>query len=260
MRIGWSVVFGLGLATGCSQAPVTAPISVCADAPMIGQFDPSSDVFVGHFDSKPDVDDLHTIAAVGSLLKRDTFACVDAIAVAGAYGTQGGEYIHSPELFDLAFGDNWLDGHNDREGTIEAQAKLYTETLSDGGEVWIIVAGQADIAADALAVAVEQAPDLPYKSRLHLIQHSEWNESVTAPDKLAFVKDVADYQKIADGNARGNGTPGYTTTNGELWPRVLADSEIGAIWREAKRLADERNPSSAYVNPSVAAGGFDFSD
>lgn len=260
MRIGLSAALGLGLAAACSQQPSIEAPAMCADSQLIGQFDPSRDVFAPHFDSKPDVDDLHTIAAVGSLLKQDVFACVDTVAVAGAYGLQGGEYIHSPELFELAFGDRWLDGHNDREGTVAAQAKQYVDTLTDGGAVWIMIAGQADIAADALAAATELAPDLPYKTRLHMIQHSEWNESVTAPDKLAFVQQMSDYEEIADGNARGNGTPGYTTGNGELWPRVLADPEIGAIWKEAKRLADEKNPGAAYVNPSVAAGGFDFSD
>lgn len=260
MRNGWSIVLGLVLATGCYEAPTTSEPSVCAEAPMIGQFDPSSDVFVGHFDSKPDVDDLHTIAAVGSLLRQEKFACVDAFAVAGAYGTQDGEYIHSPELFGLAFGDRWLDGHNDRDATIVAEANRYIDTLSNGGDVWIMVAGQADIAADALEMAVERAPDLPYKSQLHLIQHSDWNESATTPNKLAFVQDAADYQKIADGNARGNGTPGYTTGNDELWSRVLADPTVGLMWGEAKRLADEKNPDAAYVNPFVTSGGFDFSD
>lgn len=260
MRIGWSVVFSLVLATGCSQEPPLSEPSACANAPMIGQFDPSSDVFVVHFDSKPDVDDLHAIAAVGSLLKQDKFACVDAIAVAGAHGTQDGDYIHSPHLFDLAFADTWLDAHSNREDVLVAEAELYMDTLSSGGDVWIMVAGQADIAADALKIAVERAPDLPYKSQVHLVQHSDWNESATTPDKLALVQDFADYQKISDGNARGNGTPGYTTRNGELWPRVLADPNVGSMWREAKRLADEKNPDAAYVNPFVTAGGFDFSD
>lgn len=262
MRIGWSAILGLILAVACSQgSSETKPVvSDCANAEMIGLFDPSSDVFVAHFDSKPDVDDLHTIAAVGSLLKQDAFACVDAVAVAGAYGTQGGDYIHSPKLFELAFGEKWLDGHNNRSATVAAQAELYTDTLSNGGAVWIMIAGQADIAADALALANEQSPNLPFKSRLHLVQHSDWNEQVTTPEKLAFVREVADYQKIADGNARGNGTPGYTSDSAELWPRVLSDPTIGPVWNQAKQLADERNPGSAYVNPSVASGGFDFSD
>ncbi len=227
---------------------------------MIGQFNPQADVFVAHFDSKPDVDDLHAIAAVGSLLKRPKFACVDAVGVAGAYGTQGGEFIPSPDLFDLAFDENWLDGHGDRSGTISKQAQLFIETLDGGGHVWIMIAGQADIAADALEAAIQIAPDLPYKANIHLVQHSDWNESVTDPDNLAFVKANTDYQKIADGNALGNGTPGYTTDSSIYWKAVLANRSIGPMWRTAKTLADDRNPTAAYVNPSVMAGGFDFSD
>lgn len=246
--------------SACAQTPINMPTDVCSNPGLIGEFDPNKDVFLGHFDSKPDVDDLHTIAAVGSLLKQPEFACVTAIGVAGAYGTQGGEFIESPELMQLAFGEDWLDGHNQRDATVQAQAELLVETLSAGGDVWIMIAGQADIAADALVAAMTKAPDLPYKTQVHLVQHSDWNESVTASGKLALVRAETDYRKIADGNAEGNGTPGYTSNDGSRWTAVLADPLIGEIWREAKILADDRNPEAAYVNPSVVAGGFDFSD
>ncbi|MHA7899956.1 MAG: polysaccharide deacetylase family protein [Henriciella sp.] len=252
-----ALLCGLG---GCLSRPAPPVLDPCAAAKPIGHFNPRTDVFIGHFDTKPDVDDLHTIAAVGSLLKQKQFACVDAIGVAGAYGTQGGAFIPSPDLFDLAFGEAWLDGHADRAGTIEQQAQTFVETLTEGGHVWIMIAGQADIAADALKRAKELAPDLPYASNLHLVQHSDWNESVTAADKLAFVQAETDYRKIPDGNARGNGTPGYTTQSDTYWPHVLQDKTIGPMWLEAKRLADANNPTAAYINPSVEAGGFDFSD
>lgn len=251
---------------GCTYLPDLPDLpdlplaSDCKTAAPIGEFNPQTDVFIGHFDSKPDVDDLHTIAAVGSLLKQPEFSCVRAIGVAGAYGTQGGDYIESPVLMQLAFGEDWLDGHNRRAGTVAQQAALYVDTLSAGGHVWIMIAGQADIAADALAIAKNTSPDLPYTTHLHLVQHSDWNESVTAPDKLALVQAQTDYRKIADGNATGNGTPGYTTNSGSRWADVLADRDIRAMWQEAKRLADLHNPTAAYVNPSVKEGGFDFSD
>ncbi|MEP1143590.1 MAG: polysaccharide deacetylase family protein [Henriciella sp.] len=255
-----SALLGMGLLAACAVMPAPETAIACPAAPQMGEFDPVRDVFVGHFDTKPDVDDLHTIAAVGSLLKHPDFACVEAIGVAGAYGTQGGDYIHSPDLFDLAFGENWVDGHNDRAGTIEHQAALFSRVLGEGGHVWIMIAGQADIAADALVLAMRGAPDLPYRTHLHLVQHSDWNESVTDPQKLTFVQAETDYRKIADGNATGNGTPGYNTDDGSLWPGALGNADIGGMWQEAKRLADEHNPTAAYVNPSVAAGGFDFSD
>ncbi|MEM7328332.1 MAG: polysaccharide deacetylase family protein [Pseudomonadota bacterium] len=244
----------------CAQSPRIDRVDACSMAPPIGAFNPQTDVFVGHFDSKPDVDDLHTIAAVGSLLRQPEFACVRAIGVAGAYGIQGGEYVSSPDLMQQAFGDNWLDGHSQRNDTIAQQATLFVETIGAGGHVWVMIAGQGDIAADALVQAKMSAPHLPYATHLHLVQHSDWNESVTAPEKLALIQAETDYQKIADGNATGNGTPGYTSNQDARWRAVLEDPEIGSLWQEAKRLADQHNPAAAYVNPHVAAGGFDFSD
>ena len=259
VKAAFMALIGLALG-GCGTDQAKAPLEVCNQPQMIGEFDISSDVFVAHFDSKPDVDDLHSIAAVGSLLKLPELSCVEAIGVAGAYGEQGGEYIASPNLFDMAFGDDWLDGHNQRDETVAAQAALFVDTLKGGGDVWVIVAGQGDIAADALVLAKAEAPDLDYKARVHVVQHSDWNEGATNADKLAFLKAETDYLKIPDGNARGNGTPGFTTDSGALWQRVLADPIVGPMWREAKGLADAKNDTAAYVNPSVKAGGFDFSD
>jgi peptidoglycan/xylan/chitin deacetylase (PgdA/CDA1 family) len=262
MRLKQTLGFAISIlwlgACGTPSTPIE--IEACDSPNIIGQFDTSSNVFVAHFDSKPDVDDLHSIAAVGSLLTLPEMACVEAIAIAGAYGEQSGEYISSPTLFDMAFGENWLDGNGDRAAAVAAQAELFVETIENGGDVWIMVAGQGDIAADALVLAKENAPDLDYKTRLHLVQHSDWNESVTNVDKLALLRAETDYRKIPDGNAQGNGSPGFTSDNGALWERVLADPKVGLTWREAKRLADAKNDLAAYVNPSVKAGGFDFSD
>ena len=99
------MLLAVGLVS-CAQIPEPQTNDLCSTAAPIGEFNPQTDVFVGHFDSKPDVDDLHTIAAVGSLLKQPEFECVNAIGVAGAYGTQGGEYIEAPALMQLAFGDD----------------------------------------------------------------------------------------------------------------------------------------------------------
>lgn len=224
------------------------------------QFDAERDVLVSNFDSKPDVDDLHSIAALGSVLTHPDFVCVNYRAVAGAYGDQGGEYIESPELFRLAFGENWWDAHGDRAVTIERFARLILDTLRAGGDVWIQDAGQSNISGAAIRLAHDVAPELDYAGSVHLVQHSNWNESVTDPELLAFVRLAVDYRKIADGNAGNNGTPQFNTKSGADWGRVLANPRIGPMWQEAKRLADEHNPGAAYVNPAISDGGFDFSD
>jgi hypothetical protein len=220
----------------------------------LGRFNPAKDLLLAHFDSKPDVDDLQSVAALGTMLKHPRFACVRYLAVAGTVGTQGGDFIPATRLFDLAFGKYWRDANADWSGAMRFELKRARAALENGGDIWIMEAGQSDFSAELIRkLAVG-------KNRIHVVQHSAWNEGATTPAALNFVRTNSDYNKIADGNAVGNGTPGFNIKDGSKWPLVLADQRVGAIWREAKRLSDLHNPKSAYVNPSVAAGGFDFSD
>ena len=256
-KILTSILVSLMLA-GC-QVPVVQSEMQSASEPL-GEFNPDRDLLISNFDSKPDVDDLHSIAALSSVLRSAPYAEVEYIAVAGAYGVQGGEYIEAPRLFDLAFGDRWLDAHNDRNATIETLATRVIETLDAGGDVWVQDAGQSDVSSDIINQVAAQRPDLDTRSAYHVVQHSEWNESVTSPDKLETLKRHADYRRIPDGNSPGNGTPGFVSRDATLWPAMLGHPELGAVWAEAKAIADARNPSAAYVNPFVAQGGLDFSD
>lgn len=66
------------------------------------QFDRSNDLLLLQYDSKPDPDDIHAIAAAGSILAHANFQVINYFAVSGAYGKQGGKFMHSPELFTLA--------------------------------------------------------------------------------------------------------------------------------------------------------------
>ena len=120
-------------------------------------------------------------------------------------------------------------------------------------------AGQSDVSALVMQALGETDADL--KSRFHIVQHSDWNENVTDPGALAYVKANADYIKIPDGNSLDNGTPGFNTTETAAWDVLLTDERVGSIWREAKRLADIENADGeGYYNPSVGEGGLDFSD
>jgi hypothetical protein len=220
----------------------------------LGRFDPAKDILFAHFDSKPDVDDLHAVAALGTMLRHPRFACVRYWAVAGTVGTQQGDFVPAPKLFDLAFGKNWRDANANWKGAMAAGLKRAKATLKRGGDIWIMEAGQSDFSAELLD---KLAAD---KGRIHIVQHSQWNEEMTAPAALAFVRANSDYQKIPDGNVVGNETPGFNSKDGRRWPALLANRRVGPMWQEAKRLADRYNPQSAYVNPSIAAGGFDFSD
>ncbi|MDO3388233.1 hypothetical protein QWI17_20470 [Gilvimarinus sp. SDUM040013] len=246
-------VYGLLLAVSMLSVPVLA-------GDIKATMNLQTDALISNFDSKPDVDDLHSIAALSTILSQEPYASMTYLAVAGAYGQQDGVYIESPKLFNLAFGKNWVDAHNERDKALDKAATLAHKVLAGGGDLWLQDAGQADFSADLLRALRARMPELNTKRRVHIVQHSVWNESVTHPDKLTYARNYSDYVKIADGNGAGNGTPNYRVDDGQLWETVLGNPKVGAVWREAKRLADEYNGKTGYDNTSVGNGGFDFSD
>ncbi|MGA9658534.1 MAG: hypothetical protein WBQ60_05500 [Asticcacaulis sp.] len=238
----------------------------CQAQGMLGHFNPSKDILIANFDSKTDPDDLHSIAALGTLLADKRLHCVNYIAVAGAYGIQSGDYIKDPALFNLAFGDNWADA----DGTARPQAVITVAdramaVLDKGGDIWIQEAGQSDVSAAVIRRIQAQRPKTDTQKRIHIVQHSNWNEDQTSPEDLAFVRANTNYNKIADGNATGNGTPGFNTADGADWAALLARPVTGAIWAQAKKDALSANAANiatgkGYNNHNIQAGGFDFSD
>ncbi len=262
--------------TACATTPesvdetsATTVVDTCATAQRIGRFDPAKDVFFAQFDIKTDTDDLHSAAAVATILSHPAFACVEYAAVSGTYGTQGGTYVDPDTLFENAFGDSWVDAHNRKAGAAAELAARAAPVLAKGGHVWIMEGGQSDVSAETLRqiLAASEADDVA--NRFHIVQHSDWNEQVTTPEDLAFVQATADYIKIPDGNATGNGTPGFRTPDGSTWASLLSAKDVGAIWAQAKDMALRNNGSGrteegiaigGYDNQAIGAGGLDFSD
>lgn len=236
-------------------------ITGVASAATLGQFDRDKDLFLPQFDCKTDVDDLHSVAAVATMLRDERFAGVDYHAVAGTYGTQEGLYVPGSDLFDLAFGERWSDAHNEYDTALGTVADRVIEVLRNGGTVWAADGGQSDFTAAWLAKAEEALPEIDLKKRVHVVQHSDWNESVTSSEKLEYVKSTASYHKIPDGNATGNGTPGFWSDSPEHWSRALNHEEEGELWKLAKSIGEEFNGKDGrYDNPAVSKGGIDFSD
>lgn len=273
----FGVAIGASLALGAcsnlsipSQTDAQANLSEpCENTEKIGRFDPAKDLFLAQFDIKTDTDDLHSAAAVATMLAHPQFACVDYVAVSGTYGTQGGTYVDPESLFANAFGERWIDAHDRKEAAAEALAARAAPVLRNGGDVWIMEGGQSDVSAETLRQILAKSDDPDLAERFHVVQHSDWNERVTTPDDLAFLKATADYIKIPDGNAVGNGTPGFRTPDGAAWTDLLAAPKTGALWAQAKEIALRRNGSGyddesiaagGYDNQAIGAGGLDFSD
>ena len=71
-----------------------------------------------------------------------------------------------------------------------------------------------------------------------MVQHSDWNESVTEPTKLKYTQTVTDYHKTK-----------------------INDEKLTNIWNTAIRLGNQYNGKDGrYLNESVDEGGLDFSD
>ena len=135
-------------------------------------------------------------------------------------------------------------------------------TLLKGGDIWIADAGQSDFSANWIKVLLKMQPQLDIKRRIHIVQHSNWNEEVTSPNLLDYVRNTIDYHKIPDGNAVGNGTPGFRSDQKIRWKSYLRNSDhLKELWKLAVYIGDTYNGKEGrYLNQSIAEGGLDFSD
>jgi hypothetical protein len=227
----------------------------------IGRFNLQVDLLLAQFDCKTDVDDLHSVAALSTLLSNSNFSKIKYHAVAGTYGTQEGLYVPPNELFQLAFGNSWTDAHKNLESAIIRVKVIVESTLASGGDIWIAEAGQSDFSAELVRNIQADLPNVKTTARIHVVQHSDWNERVTSPENLQFIKQNTDYQKIADGNVAGNGTPGFRSPEYTGWKNKITNPKLNEIWQLAIDLGIKYNGKDGrYNNAAVAAGGLDFSD
>lgn len=237
-------------------------MSLSAEHNTIRQkFNPDKDLLLVHFDCKTDVDDLHTVAALATLMSNKDFSEINYHAVAGTYGIQEGLYVPPNPLFELAFDENWTDAHENVDAAVAQVMNLVQKTLADNGDIWIADAGQSDFSAALVQVLQAEDPKIKTTKRIHIVQHSDWNEKVTAPEKLQFVKENTDYHKIPDGNSVGNGTPGFRDPGFNYWKEKVKDPQLTAIWELSTQISDHYNGKDGrYNNEAIAAGGLDFSD
>mgnify|MGYP007006688273 FL=1 len=226
-----------------------------------GDFDINQDLLLAHFDCKTDVDDLQSAAALVTLLSDIKYSKINYHAVAGTYGIQEGLYVPPNELFNLAFGDNWTDAHENMKKAIEQVKVIAKATLENQGDIWIADAGQSDFSAKLIKAIQADLPNMNISHRIHLVQHSDWNEEVTSPVSLDFVKTTIDYQKIPDGNGVGNGTPGFRSPEYTMWKDKIRNPNLIEIWQLAIDLSNRYNGKEGrYYNEAISAGGLDFSD
>jgi Carbohydrate binding module (family 6) len=196
---------------------------------MLGRFNITKDLLLANFDTKPDVDDILAQAGFGTMLKDSRFANVKYLVVAGTFGQQGGEYIDSSSVMNIAFPG-----------------------------IWVAEAGQSNFTAAMIRRLQTELPAIDTRIFVHVVQHNTaFNEPQTNAGDLALVKGATQYNNIPD----GNGNPGFNTSDGSNWGRATSNASVGAIWTAARSLANQKNvPPNLFINQVVKNGGFDFSD
>jgi hypothetical protein len=226
-----------------------------------GSFNTEKDLLLVQFDCKTDVDDIHTMAALATLMADSCFTNIKFHVVTGTYGIQEGLYVPPNDLLQLAFKGNWTDAHENFNQAVQHVTGLVINTLLNRGNIWIADAGQSDFSAELVKAIRSEHLEIDVMKRIHVVQHSSWNEEVTSPDRLQYAKDHTDYQKIPDGNAVGNGTPGFRSPDFTRWREKITDPKLVEIWQLATDIANKYNGKEGrYNNEAIAAGGLDFSD
>lgn len=121
-----------------------APTITGAKAP---HFDAETDLLIAHFDSKTDVDDVHSVAAFATILASPQYSHLHHHAVAGACGIQEDLYGPAEERFEAAFGEHGSDAHHDFDHARTEVSALVAKTLRTGGDVWTAECGPSDFTA-----------------------------------------------------------------------------------------------------------------
>ena len=213
------------------------------------EFAAETDLLSLHYDHAPDRDDGQSAAADRTILESifgAEWITKHVVAVSGAYGKNARHFnVKSDAVMNAVWTDcgGWLAGHMNRERVVADLTSRWTQVLKAGGEVWVKEGGQSDITAGVVRRIGDQSPDLDTAERIHVVQHSEWNERQTTRAALAFTRKHTHYIKIRDANAYLNVQGGHDAFE----EAAREHSVFGTAW----------NAAFAYYDPKVR---LDFSD
>ena len=214
-----------------------------SSAPAGAVFNPDKDLISLHYDHAPDRDDGQSAAADRTILETMFPAYWirrHVVPVSGAYGKNKKSFRKDSDLVMKAAWDNpggWIAAHDDWGAATKALVARWSRTFDAGGDVWIKEGGQSDISAAAIREIKKTKPDIKTTKRIHLVQHSNWNENQTSDEALAYVKKETDYIRIPDANRylnRKGGDAGFQKA-------ALAHPLFGDAWKAAFKYYDPKH-------------------
>ncbi len=214
------------------------------------RFDPGKDLVSLHYDHAPDRDDGQSAAADRTILETlfgAEWLPEHVVAVSGAYGKKNAAAFNpqSDAVMDGVWNGRggWISAHEDRSAAVSELVRRWGDVLDAGGDVWVKEGGQSDLTAAVVREIRKKRPGLDTTRRIHVVQHSPWNEQQTTEADLAYVKKNTDYVRIRDANAYLNRARG----NEAFAAAARSHPVFGPAWRAAFE----------YYDPSIR---LDFSD
>ena len=209
----------------------------------IKKFAAEKDLLSLHYDHAPDRDDGQSTAADRTILESMFSADwikTHVVAVSGAYGKNAGQFnMKSNVVMDVTWNDcgGWLAGHTNREHVVAELTNRWSDIIKAGGDVWVKEGGQSDVTASVVRRMKNQLPNLDTTKRIHVVQHSKWNEDQTTDAALAYTRKHTHYIKIRDANA-------YLNIEGgdETFVKVASEHPVfGTIWKAAFEYYNPRS-------------------
>lgn len=215
-----------------------------SQATLSGSYNRSRDLIALHFDHAPDLDDGH--AAAAAFVVQDQLGLAVQV-VGGTYGVYSADrYVSASEpLMNTIWGSGWLNAHSNRFSAIDQATVRWAGALAAGGDVWIAEGGPSDFTAAVVRRIQQQYPEFQTRNRIHLIQHSKWNEDHALRADLDFVRSNTNYVVIEDGNEPNS------TADLREFRQSFVDSARASAYRGAW------NAAFAYLSPHEK---LDFSD
>ena len=211
---------------------VAIPISPSSES-ATDAFDRNLDLISLHFDHTTPSDSHATVAAqtITDILG------VDRWVVSGTYGTNPDAYlVNSEPLMDITWGNgNWRNADDNLTDVVAETANRWEATLNRGGDVWVAEGGQSDFTADVVRELLLRRASTPTQ-RIHVVQHSQDNETTTTPADLTFIQANSDYIAIADGSIANTTADLEGATDG--WKEAALDSQRSEAWSAAFEQLD----------------------
>ena len=197
-----------------------------------------------HYDHAPDRDDGHATVAALAVVRM---LGIQPHVVSGAYGAGNRtRYVPAAEqVMRQAWGTDWLNAHSNYQSSVNATSSRWVNTLLNGGDIWVAEGGQADFTSDVVRHIKNTNPGINTNNRIHVVQHSLWNEQQSDQGDLNYARANTDYIRIADGNGV-NATADLNQKSASFVALARA-SQHGAAW----------NAAFQYLNPD---NKLDFSD